>query len=84
MEYTPPCQRDRSIPRDKARFTAMIVSKEVTHCPPISPIKVPENTFKAWWNCWRESIVTKSYEIMVRVTNRRENGVFITRRSGET
>src|SRR6201990_2182774 len=73
--------RDRSIPRDKARFTPTIGSKEASHCPPISPIKVPESTFRAWWSCWRESIIIKSYKIMVRVTNRRENGVFITRRS---
>src|ERR1044072_8498667 len=34
----------------------MVVSKEATHCPPIGSIKVPESTFRAWWNCWRESI----------------------------
>ena len=39
--------RDRSVPRDKARFTPMIVSKEAAHCP---PIKVPESTFRTWWS----------------------------------
>ena len=71
--------RDRSVPRDKARFTPMVVSKEATHCPPISPIKVPKSTIRAWWSCWRESIITMSYKIMVRVTNRKENEVFVSR-----
>src|SRR5678816_3361084 len=79
-----PSGRSRSVIRVKA-VIPIIVSVEATQGPPITPIKVPENTHRARWSCWRESIKVKRYKVVVRFNNRSEGSVFIERRtSGET
>lgn len=35
-------------------------------------IKVPDSTFRAWWKCWRISIITQRNKSVVWVTNRGE------------
>src|ERR1044072_9031654 len=51
--------RNRSVFRDKA-VHLKIVSIEAAQSPPVSPIKVPEDTLGAGWSSWRESLKIKS------------------------
>src|SRR5678815_2359048 len=66
--------RSRSVTRVIA-VIPIIASVEVTQGPPIDPIKVPEKTHRAGWNCYRESIKIERYKVVVRFTVRSESGV---------
>jgi hypothetical protein len=75
----------RGVSGVKAGFVPRVVRVEATQCPPIRPIEVPESAFRAGRSCRRDSVKIKSYKVVVRVTDRRKNGVVKTRGvSGET
>lgn len=43
--------------------------------------KIIKNTFAEWWTCLKGSIIIKSYKTVGRVTERRDDGMFILKGS---